>query len=149
MTATEIVRPLGRPTAPGHRARTRAALPLAVRDKLEALEQDERAAHSLVLIAGDRVREADEERGRVAAHLVELTALHPSQLPGHWVADPRSGPRARTFVPAIGDDPAELERDLARMTDDLERLVAARAAAETRWRALAQIVERARLFLGL
>jgi hypothetical protein len=141
--------PFGPVTAPGHTRRARAALPLPVRTKLEALEQDAAAALALARVASDRVTAAREEQRRLEQRAAEAAALHPELRPGQWVRDPARGPTARTWVPAPDDDPAALAVELKQATDDLERLVALRDAAQSKWQGLSRVAENARTYLGV
>ena len=150
MNVTDSPPPLmGMPTAPGYAARVRAALPPAARAKLESIEADALAALALARTHADRLTDGVEEQRRVSTRLDELRAMHPSLLPGSWIANPKAGPRARTWIPAAGDNVADLERDLERVTDEVARLTAQRDAAQARWQSLGRLATACRRHLGL
>lgn len=140
--------PLGPLVSPGYAKRTRAALPNAVRVKLDALETDAETAHSRLLVLSERARTVRDEEQRLARHL-EMLRANPTAATGSWVPSPADGPRARVWVPAPDDDVPALERDLLQTTADVERLTAERDVAQTRWNTLGRIAERCRAYLGL
>jgi hypothetical protein len=141
--------PLGPLTVPGAARRTRAALPAAVREKLERLEVEAESARGRARTLNDRVLAARDEEQRLTRRLEELKAMHPVSRPGAWVPDRQLGPTGRKWVPAVGDNLDDLARELDQMTAEHARLVREHAAAETRWTALGQLVARCRTYLGL
>jgi predicted nucleic acid-binding Zn-ribbon protein len=136
-------------TVPGTARRTRAALPAAVREKLERLETEAETARVRARTLNDRVLAARDEEQRLTRRLEELRLMHPVSRPGAWVPDRQLGPTGRRWQPAIDDNPDDLEHTLTQQTAELERLTRERDVAQQRWNALGQLVARCRTYLGL
>jgi hypothetical protein len=141
--------PLGPLTVPGAARRTRAALPPAVRAKLERLELEAETARVRPRTLNDQVVATRDEQQRLGRRLDELRATHPTLRPGSWVPDRSAGPTGRRWQPAVGDNLDDLEREVEQFTGELERLTRERDAAHERWTALGQLVARCRTYLGL
>ena len=140
--------PPGTP-ASGYAKQARAALKLEVRLKLEAIEGEAAVAHARLRVLSDRARAAQDEQQRLTRRLEQLRTTDPTLHPGQWVPDRSLGPTGRRWVPAVGDNLADLERDLAQVTTDAERLTAERDVAQARWQAASQVAEQARDYLGV
>lgn len=145
--------PLGilqRPTAPlAHGRQMRAALPPAVRRKLEHLETIAAEAHAVVRLASDRATVAHEELRRITDRIAELRSTHADWHPGRWIPDRSKGPTAMIWQATPGESIGDLETALATATVDSERLAAVRDAAQARWQRLARLAERSATYLGV
>jgi hypothetical protein len=126
----------------------RAALPVALRLKLEQIEADATALHAHATVIADRVRESEGERRSVADRLAALQA-RPYRVAGQWRPDPAAGPTARRWVPAPDSDPHALEAMLAELDDDIARRRQEREELTSRWQRALRLAERARRHLGL
>lgn len=141
--------PQGPLTVPGAARRTRAALPLAARTKLERIELEAETARVRARTLNDQVLATRDEEQRLTRRLEELRLMHPVSRPGAWVPDRQLGPTGRKWVPAVGDNLDDLARELDQMTAEHARLAPERDAAQERWNALGQLVARCRTYLGL